>query len=452
MLRMRKSKIIWLTVAGVLYYLTAIAGMQVFSLQPQNIALLWLPIGIGLIMCLQMGWQACPYIFVASFAANFPGMSTNSLMASVGHNGIAAITDAFTPLFAAWVLQQKMPGKLLRARELLPFCIYVLPFCIYVCLLPTTVSASILATNLAMGGYIAWSQSPNITGHLILADSLGILLIYPIFASWKSRAIALEKILTTVLATSFSLALVTAAFRGIPSAIYLVVPVLLYLASVGYKLGHSIMLLLTVVVILAFAADGFGPFAIADVEHSLTMLMTFVFSITLVSQSVMLYREELIESIEARELWYQRSIRDSLTGLYNRAYFLSRLNDELARSQRSQQPFVLAMVDVDFFKQINDQYGHPFGDQVLQSLAAMMRQCLRSADVIARIGGEEFAVLMPDVALIQATAALERLRLKLAADGCHINGQHFDLTVSMGASENGAQSIETLISTTDELL
>ena len=394
---MRKSKIIWLIVAGILYYLTAIAGMRVFSLQPQNIALLWLPIGIGLVMCLHMGWQACPYIFVASFAANFPGMSTSSFVASVGHNGIAAITDAFTPLFAAWVLQQKIPDKLLRARELLPFCIYV-------CLLPTTVSASILATNLAMGGYISWQQSTDITGHLILADSLGILLIYPIFASWKSQAIALEKILATIFATSLSLALVTAAFRGVPSAIYLVVPLLLYLASVGYKLGHSIMLLLTVVVILAFAAHGFGPFAIADVDHSLTMLMTFVFSITLVSQSVMLYRGELVESIEARELWYQRSIRDSLTGLYNRAYFLSRLNDELARSQRNQQPFVLAMVDVDFFKQINDQYGHPFGDQVLQSLAAMMQQCLRRADVIARIGGEEFAVLMPDVALITRCA------------------------------------------------
>lgn len=442
---MKKSDIIWLTIASVLYYLTAIAGMQVFSLQPQNITLLWLPLGIALVMCLQFGWRACLYIFVASFAANFPGMSTHSLEASVGHTGIAAVTDALAPLLAAWVLRQKIPDKLLRARELLSFCIYV-------CLLPTAISASILSANLAIGGYISWQQMPHITGHLILADSLGILLIYPIFANWEPQVITLDEILATGFTTLLNFALVTAAFRDLPSAIYLVLPVLLYLASAGYKLGHSILLLLTIVVILAFAADGFGPFAIADFDHSLTMLMTFVFSTTLASQSVMLYRRELIKSIEARELWYQRSIRDSLTGLYNRAYFLSRLTDEIARSQRSEQPFVLAMLDVDFFKQINDQHGHPFGDQVLQSLAEAMQQCLRSADVVARIGGEEFAVLMPDVALAQAAVALERFRSKLAADGLDINGQSFAITVSIGASESGTQSVKTLLSKTDELL
>ncbi|MEO1124216.1 MAG: diguanylate cyclase [Cyanobacteria bacterium J06639_16] len=443
--RTKKSNAIWLVIASGVYYVTAIIGMQVFSLQPQNITLLWLPPGIGLIMCLKFGWQAYPGIFIASFAANLPGMMTSSFAASISHTAIAGATDALTPLFAAWLLQQKIPGQLFRSKQLFSFCFYV-------CLLPTAISAFVLSANLTAGGYIAWSQSLFVGTALILADSLGILLVYPVFASWKPRSISANEILSFALAGTLSLIFTAAAFHGFPSMIYLVLPTLLYLAASGYHMGHSVVLFVTVVAILSFAARGFGPFMSSEFEDALMRLMTFVFSTTLVSQSIMLHRGELIESAEARELWYQRAIRDTLTGLYNRTYFLSQLDDELARSQRTGHRFVLAMIDVDFFKQINDQYGHPFGDKVLQALAHKLQKLLRSADVVARIGGEEFAVLMSDASLQEAMVALERLRTKLATDGLIINHQRFSITVSIGACENATHSAETLINTADKLL
>ncbi|MEM7735587.1 MAG: diguanylate cyclase [Deinococcota bacterium] len=443
--RLKLSNTTWLVIASGVYYLTAVIGMQVFSLQPQNITLLWLPLGIGLVMCVKFGWQAVFGIFAASFAANLPGMTTSSWASSGLHTAIAGTTDALTALLAAWLLRRNGLINLARPQQLFPFCFYV-------CLVPTIVSAWVLAVNLAAGGYIALSQSPFIAIALVLADSLGILLVYPIFAVWRPDGASSHKIFSLALVILLNLMLIAAAFYGVPSTIHLVLPALLYLAATGHRLGHSVALLITIVAILSFAARGFGPFMGSDAEESLIRLMTFVFSTTLVSQSIMLHRRELIESSEARELWYQRAIRDGLTGLYNRAYFLAQLDDELARCERTGCPVVVALIDVDFFKRVNDQHGHPFGDKVLQALARELQNLLRSADVIARMGGEEFAVLMSNVSLEQATVALERLRSTLAADGLMIDQQRFAITVSIGACANGSHAAEALVSAADELL
>lgn len=342
-------------------------------------------------------------------------------------------------------LRRKIPTNLARATQLLPFCFYV-------CLIPTTISAFMLAVNLAVGGYIAWSQILFFAEALVLADSLGILLVYPIFAIRHPEPISSKEVVSIALASILNLIFVGLSFHSFPSAIYLVLPTLLYLAATGYRMRHSVVLLITIIATLSFAANGFGPFAGNNFEDALMRLMTFVFSTTLVSQSVMLHRRELIESSEARELWYQRAIRDALTGLYNRTYFTAQLDDEIARSQRAGSPFVLAMMDVDFFKKVNDRYGHPFGDKVLQGLANLLQEEFRSADVAARIGGEEFAVLMSNASLEQATHALERLRVKLATDGLLIDRQRFPVKVSIGACENGSHSAETLIDAADKLL
>ena len=101
--RLKLSNTTWLVIASGVYYLTAVIGMQVFSLQPQNITLLWLPLGIGLVMCVKFGWQAVFGIFAASFAANLPGMTTSSWASSGLHTAIAGTTDALTALLAAWL-------------------------------------------------------------------------------------------------------------------------------------------------------------------------------------------------------------------------------------------------------------------------------------------------------------------------------------------------------------
>lgn len=101
---------------------------------------------------------------------------------------------------------------------------------------------------------------------------------------------------------------------------------------------------------------------------------------------------------------------DELTGLLNRRYIMRALNDETARAQRSTEPCSIAMIDLDFFKRINDQFGHPTGDEVLRSFAIAVSSHVRNIDQLGRYGGEEFLLILPRASTEQATAAVDRLR------------------------------------------
>ena len=120
---------------------------------------------------------------------------------------------------------------------------------------------------------------------------------------------------------------------------------------------------------------------------------------------------------EAMEKLAEIAVRDSLTGLYNRRHFLERLEEMIALAERSHEPFYLALIDLDHFKQVNDQHGHQVGDDILQRFAAVARQALRRSDVLARYGGEEFIALFPEGSNADIAEVLERLRETFASTG-----------------------------------
>jgi diguanylate cyclase (GGDEF)-like protein len=124
---------------------------------------------------------------------------------------------------------------------------------------------------------------------------------------------------------------------------------------------------------------------------------------------------------------------DFLTGLPNRREFMARLDDEQARLQRdiSERGAVL-MLDLDHFKRINDEYGHATGDAVLRHMAGLMRDSQRKIDTLGRVGGEEFAVLLPGADMANAAAFAERLRQRIAGTPLEVEGRVLAVTVSIG--------------------
>jgi len=110
----------------------------------------------------------------------------------------------------------------------------------------------------------------------------------------------------------------------------------------------------------------------------------------------------------------QRAHIDGLTGLWNRAHFDTRWREELSRARRYAHPLSLAMIDLDHFKRVNDTYGHPAGDQVLQGTGRLLHKLCRQGDVMCRYGGEELAVIMPETAPSDAFHLAERIRTALA--------------------------------------
>ncbi|NWD85806.1 diguanylate cyclase [Pseudomonas sp. K5002] len=129
------------------------------------------------------------------------------------------------------------------------------------------------------------------------------------------------------------------------------------------------------------------------------------------------------------------SITDSLTGIHNRRYFQDRLKAEMIRVKRASGALSVIMFDIDHFKRINDGYGHLAGDKVLKIIATVLRKRLRPNDFIARFGGEEFVLLMPNSSLSDALAVGETLRAAIQACPFHFKGEPVTITVSMGMAQ-----------------
>lgn len=130
----------------------------------------------------------------------------------------------------------------------------------------------------------------------------------------------------------------------------------------------------------------------------------------------------------------QEAITDGLTGLYNHRHFQEIFDGELKRLKRSPAPLSLILLDIDFFKKINDTYGHPAGDAVLRKTAAIMRKTLRGIDIPARYGGEEFAALLIESDAKGAMQTAERLRMRILETPFNINGHTVNITVSVGVA------------------
>ena len=145
-----------------------------------------------------------------------------------------------------------------------------------------------------------------------------------------------------------------------------------------------------------------------------------------------------------RKRYYNRLVAsDPLTGLGNRKLFEDRFNRFLELALRYHRPLSLSLMDLDHFKTVNDTHGHPAGDAVLKELSRRLRQETRKTDVVARIGGEEFAVLMPETDKLHALNIVERLRRKVASQPVAIDddGLSVPVTVSIGLAafpEDGA--------------
>ncbi|NEW08157.1 GGDEF domain-containing protein [Paenibacillus sp. SYP-B3998] len=143
-----------------------------------------------------------------------------------------------------------------------------------------------------------------------------------------------------------------------------------------------------------------------------------------------LMRKEKDLAIEQMEESRKLADSDFLTGLYNRRYIMKTFSSVLGRSSQNTMAFL--MMDVDHFKRINDTYGHDIGDSVLQKIAALLQQCFRSNDVIGRLGGEEFIVLMPDTNIQQAHQAAEYVLNSIRSYPFEAAGQRMNCTVSIG--------------------
>jgi diguanylate cyclase (GGDEF)-like protein len=145
---------------------------------------------------------------------------------------------------------------------------------------------------------------------------------------------------------------------------------------------------------------------------------------------------------------------DSMTNLYNRRHFLALAEAEWGRCRRHQRPLSTLMIDIDHFKAVNDRYGHAVGDQAIVSTAAACRESTRSEDFAGRLGGEEFAILLPETDQAQAVILAERIRERVANHVLTAHQARFNVTISIGvaAATEGMPGVEALLGAADQAL
>jgi diguanylate cyclase (GGDEF)-like protein len=180
---------------------------------------------------------------------------------------------------------------------------------------------------------------------------------------------------------------------------------------------------------------------------------TYIWVINCVTQGVTFLVVSLLIAGLRKSLLRERilSSSDVLTGLANRHSFYTQAGIALALCQRSQKPVSLAYMDLDNFKQVNDTRGHASGDDVLRKVGEILVSCLRTSDVAARVGGDEFVILLPDTTAESARIVLEKIRARLAEAP---DVQAFSVTASIGAVSyaQAPTDITVMIKAADELM
>ena len=177
------------------------------------------------------------------------------------------------------------------------------------------------------------------------------------------------------------------------------------------------------------------------------VLEALIFLVTTAISTLMLVNETV--TTELRRL----ADIDHLTATFNRRSFLSLLNKAIGTAERTNAPLSVLVIDLDHFKEINDSYGHRIGDEALAHFATMASACLRNEDILGRIGGEEFAVFLPNAGMTDAHAIAERLRQHLLAEPLPAPNQSIPLTASIGVAQYHPQeSIESLLQRADKAM
>ncbi|UQZ32312.1 diguanylate cyclase [Paenibacillus sp. PK3_47] len=157
---------------------------------------------------------------------------------------------------------------------------------------------------------------------------------------------------------------------------------------------------------------------------------------------------------ELKREWQESIIVDELTGAFNRKYFNQTMKKLFSDFKRTERTFTLALMDLDYFKQVNDTYGHLLGDEVLQTFAKVVKQSIRMEDTFCRYGGEEFALFMPNTDALSAMLVIERIQQNFAENHFLAKKENFKVTFSCGISEikDHHQNADKLIEEADKAL
>lgn len=216
--------------------------------------------------------------------------------------------------------------------------------------------------------------------------------------------------------------------------------------TVGIMTLASIALSELITLSISLAQDGHTSWYAAMIAFLVPAIIAPLFS------SMQLRMVAQLE--QAHNKLQHLSITDELTQTYNRRYFAEVADREFERSRQARNQVAVLLMDADNFKKVNDTYGHHVGDQVLRQMANITRSCIRKNDVLARWGGEEFIVLLPQASLAEALEVAERIRISVLSNPVELPEKPLAVSVSIGLAtlESTMQRFDDMLRAADKAL
>lgn len=447
-------KLLWFACGAMAYIVAGTIGVELVSLPPGNLTLIWLPSGIGILLVHFFGGRrGVPLVLACSVLVNFLPLVARPDVAS----GQALLSAVMTGLFDA--AQSWLGASLWRrlAAQQGPRLFYrpedMLRFFLWVCLLPPLLTCGLLVITPALCGV-----GPALSGlewlgrfsMVALADIAGIFIMVPLFRLgdlWHQAAGRWLELAGWLLLMSLPVA---GSLFGPASIILLSFPVMLLIGVRFGIAGSALAAVWMGGVMVAATANGLGLFHEMQREVSFVSLILGLLTTHLTLHIATLMYSELREHRDALDLQVKARTaelaqanarlkelaeRDELTGVSNRRCWINEGRLAFEHSLESGHPLSVLILDLDHFKLVNDNWGHLAGDEVLRTFCQRLQDLLRSTDQVGRWGGEEFAVLLPDTDLEQASFVAEKLRGGIAATRFKLsNGVVLDITASIGVT------------------
>jgi diguanylate cyclase (GGDEF)-like protein len=407
----------------------------------------FVPEGISLAAAILLGPRVWPGIFLGQLAlAVSRGLSIEPAFAISAINSIEAITGCL--LFRRLGLSPSL-NRMRDLRWLLLIIFFVLqPISATLGTATLLLSGNIPNTQEYMHAWLSWWMG-NSLGQSQITPLLLVAFTAPehIKAALKKALLPLLLLIPAIWLTFGNL-----APEGISAALVVFVPLLIWIAEVSGLMCVCIASSIIAASALYLTGLGVGPF-VESGKLQIFDMNVFIFGLSLTAQFVSTQSNE--RNYLQRELENKAHV-DYLTGVSNRRHFMEKANLDLLRAVRYDSPLSILMLDIDFFKKINDSHGHKAGDAVLMKLAAICRQTLREVDIIGRIGGEEFAILLPETKLPEAVEVAERLRVAVtrAKVPLESGGLPLQFTVSIGVTSLAAKedNLDVLLNRADKAM
>lgn len=421
-----------------------------------SVSAVWPPTGLALAVLLLWGIRLWPGVFLGAFLVN---ITTDS---SVGTTLGIAIGNTLEGVVGAWLVLRFAAG-----RNCLHGVRSVFSFVILAALGSTAIGATAGVSSLVAGGFAAWDNAGAIWFTWWVGDAVGALLVTPLLLvwhanpriHWKRQQIG-EGILLLLTVWFLGMSLFGPDGFDHPLQIesypltFLAPPVLLWAV---FRFGMREAITATVLlsgISLWGTLEGAGPFAQVSQNEALLLVQLFMGVVAVTILVVAAARQQLDEYRHRLEVANAElraaTVTDALTGAYNRRGFDQRLAAELERAARFRQPLSLLLLDIDLFKQHNDAYGHPAGDEVLRTVVRLLQAHVRATDVVARQGGDEFAIVLPNTERDGALIMAERFRE--AVESAIWPGQSVTITVGAATLPAASEEGDKLLAWADEAL